>query len=203
MTAAGTSTQLPPPEVTPRAVVMGASAGAVDVLMTILPKLPADFAFPVVIVVHIPPDKDSILAGLLRHHCSVQVKEAEDKEALAAGTVYIAPPDYHVLIDPDFRLALSNDEPVLFSRPSIDVLFESAADAYGAGLIGVVLTGANHDGARGLRYICDRGGSAFVQDPESSDASAMPKAAIASCPEARIMIPSQMAAELVKVARQT
>ncbi len=183
------------------AVVMGASAGALDALLKVLPGLPVGFALPVVVVVHIPPDKDSILANLLASRCSVVVKEAEDKEVLAAGTVYIAPPDYHVLIEPDFRISLSNDEPVLYSRPSIDVLFESAADAYGKGLVGVVLTGANQDGAKGLRYICDCGGIALVQNPESADATAMPQAAIAACPEAQIMNPSQMPESLAKFAQ--
>lgn len=187
----------------PRAVVMGASAGALDVLMKLLPGLPSEFALPVVVVVHIPPDRESILSQLLKNYCRLVVKEAEDKELLANGTVYVAPPDYHVLIEPDFRLSLSNDEPVLYSRPSIDVLFESAADAYGEGLVGVVLTGANHDGARGLRSICDRGGVALVQDPETADASAMPRAAISVCPEARVLPPSLLSAELVKIAQLT
>ena len=168
-----------------RAVVMGASAGALDALLAILPSLPSNYPWPLIIVVHLPPDKDSALARLLSSRCSVTVKEAEDKEDLCPGTVYVAPPDYHLLIDPDYRLALSSDEPVLYSRPSIDVLFESAADAYGSDLIGVILTGANSDGTKGLRAVCDRGGSALVQDPDTADASAMPRAALAACPEAQ------------------
>lgn len=170
-----------------KAVVMGASAGAVEALSTILPSLPAGFGLPIVVVVHVPPDRRSIMADLFRAKCQIAVREAEDKEPLAAGTVYFAPPDYHLLIEVDRSLSLSNDEPVLYSRPSIDVLFESAADAYGPELIAIVLTGANHDGARGLRTVVDAGGTAIVQNPDDAFASAMPEAALAMCPGAQVM----------------
>lgn len=170
-----------------KAVVMGASAGAVEALSTILPSLPAGFGLPIVVVVHVPPDRRSIMADLFRAKCQIAVREAEDKEPLAAGTVYFAPPDYHLLIEVDRSLSLSNDEPVLYSRPSIDVLFESAADAYGPELIAIVLTGANHDGARGLRTVVDAGGTAIVQNPDDAFASAMPEAALAMCPGAHVM----------------
>jgi len=114
----------------------------------------------------------------------VDVREAEDKEPLEAGTVYFAPPDYHLLVELDRRLSLSSEEPVLYSRPSIDVLFESAADAYGSGLVGVVLTGANSDGARGLRAVRDAGGVALVQRPDQAQVAAMPQAALDACPGA-------------------
>ena len=133
----------------PEAVVIGASAGALEALSSLLPALPSDYRLPILIVVHLPPDKTSLLAELLRARCAIRVREAEDKEPIEPGVVYFAPPDYHLLVEQDRRLSLSDDEPVLFSRPSIDVLFESAADAYGGGLIGVVLTGANSDGANG------------------------------------------------------
>lgn len=170
-----------------KAVVMGASAGAVEALSTILPSLPAGFGLPIVVVVHVPPDRRSIMADLFQAKCQIAVREAEDKEPLAAGTVYFAPPDYHLLIEVDRSLSLSNDEPVLYSRPSIDVLFESAADAYGPELIAIVLTGANHDGARGLRTVVDAGGTAIVQNPDDAFASAMPEAALAMCPCAHVM----------------
>lgn len=170
-----------------RAVVMGASAGAVEALSTILPSLPAGFGLPIVIVVHVPPERRSIMADLFRAKCLLAVREAEDKEPLIAGTVYFAPPDYHLMIEADRSLSLSNDEPVLFSRPSIDVLFESAADAYGPDLTAIVLTGANHDGARGLRAVADAGGTVIVQDPDSAFASAMPIAALEMCADARVM----------------
>lgn len=170
-----------------KAVVIGASAGAVEALSVILPSLPATFRLPVVVVVHVPPDRRSILADLFQAKCRLSVREAEDKEPLAGGTVYFAPPDYHLFIEADKSFSLSNDDPVLFSRPSIDVLFESAADAYGPDLIAIVLTGANHDGAHGLRTIAEAGGFTIVQDPAGAFASAMPEAAREMCPGARVL----------------
>jgi len=173
--------------VSSKAVVIGASAGAVQALQTILPALAADYGLPVLVVVHVPPDRANILAPLLQARCEIAVKEAEDKEVLAPGAVYLAPSNYHLLVETDESLALSKDEPVNHSRPSIDVLFQSAADTYGPGLVGVVLTGANHDGAAGLRAIVDAGGLAVVEDPASAYAAAMPLAALEACPSARIM----------------
>lgn len=178
----------PPPSSAPpddcSAVVIGASAGAVEALLAILPHLPPDFPQPVLVVVHLPPDRPGTLPGLLASRCRMRVKEAEDKEPLSASTVYFAPPNYHLLVEPDFRIALSNEEPVLWSRPAIDLLFESAADVYGSGLTAVVLSGANHDGAAGLRKVCDAGGRALVQKPDTAVARAMPDAALRRCPEA-------------------
>lgn len=186
-------------EVQAEAVVIGASAGALEALSAILPKLPAAFKLPVMVVVHIPPDRSSILTDLFRAKCGVPVQEAEDKEPIVPGTIYFAPPDYHLLIESNRCLALSSDEPELFSRPSIDVLFETAADAYGQGLIAIILTGANHDGAKGLRAVIDAGGTALVQAPESAFAAAMPEAAIGLCPESHVMSLDQIAAFLQEV----
>jgi two-component system, chemotaxis family, protein-glutamate methylesterase/glutaminase len=180
----------------PEAVVIGASVGALEALSNLLPGLPADYRLPILIVVHLPPDKISLLAELLRARCAIRVREAEDKEPIEPGVAYFAPPDYHLLVEQDKRLSLSNDEPVLFSRPSIDVLFESAADAYGDGLIGVVLTGANSDGANGLRAVVEAGGVAVVQKPGSAHAAAMPQAAIAACPDARVLPVNEIAVYL-------
>jgi two-component system chemotaxis response regulator CheB len=185
----------------PQAVVIGSSAGALEALSRILSVLPATFILPVIAVVHLPPDKRSILAELLQARSAVRVREAEDKEPIAPGTIYFAPPDYHLLVEMDRSLSLSSDEPVLFSRPSIDVLFESAADAYGCGLLGVVLTGANHDGARGLNAIVEGGGSAIVQDPDSAFAPAMPQAAIEACPNARVLSVDAIASYLQEIGR--
>lgn len=171
----------------PRAIVIGASAGALDALSAILPALPEDFELPIMVVVHVPPDKKSVLADLFQAKCRVRVIEAEDKEPVRGGTVYFAPPDYHLLVEESGRLSLSTEEAVLFSRPSIDVLFESAADVYGSGLVGIVLSGANHDGAQGLQAICDAGGRALVQNPLEAFASAMPEAALSACPSAETM----------------
>jgi two-component system, chemotaxis family, protein-glutamate methylesterase/glutaminase len=167
-----------------KAIVVGASAGALEALSVILPALPADYRLPVLVVVHVPPDKKSVLAELFRRKCRIAVHEAEDKEPIQGGNVYFAPPDYHLLVEKDASVALSSDEPVLYSRPSIDVLFESAADAYGPGLIGIVLTGANQDGANGLKAIVNAGGTAIVQRPQDAFSSAMPQAALAACPAA-------------------
>jgi two-component system, chemotaxis family, protein-glutamate methylesterase/glutaminase len=181
------------------AIVIGASAGALEALSSILPFLPVDYGLPVIIVVHVPPDKKSIMAELFQAKCGIEVHEAEDKEPIRGGTVYFAPPDYHLLVETDKSLSLSNDEPVLYSRPSLDVLFESAADAYGPGLIAVVLTGANQDGAKGLRAVAEAGGTAIVQSPEGAYAAAMPEAAIAEGPSARIMSLKEIATYLQDV----
>ncbi len=113
------------------------------------------------------------------------MREADDKELIKGSTVYFAPPDYHLLVETDGRMSLSSEEPVSYSRPSIDVLFESAAEAYGPGLVGIILTGANRDGAQGLRAICDAGGTAVVQDPDLAQARDMPLAALDAAPKRR------------------
>jgi two-component system chemotaxis response regulator CheB len=185
----------------PKAIAIGASAGALDALSIILPVLPRDFPLPIFLVVHLAPSRDSLLVELLRDKCLMDVQEVEDKEPIVPGTVFVAPPDYHMLVESDVHLSLSADEPVNYSRPSIDVLFESAADAYGAGLIGIILTGANDDGARGLRAIVQAGGTALVQCPEQSYAPAMPSAAIDSCPAARVLTIETIANYLLDIAR--
>jgi two-component system chemotaxis response regulator CheB len=160
------------------AVVVGASAGAVDALIALLPGIARPGAAPIIVVVHLSPHGKSALPQLLARYCEVPVREAEDKQAVTAGRVWIAPPDYHLLVERGRSFALSVDEPVRFSRPSIDVLFESAADAYGPALAGVVLTGANDDGMQGARAIRRAGGVLAVQDPASAEAPRMPAAAI-------------------------
>ncbi|MES2604928.1 MAG: chemotaxis protein CheB [Pseudomonadota bacterium] len=179
-----------------QAIVIGASAGALEALSAILPGLPAGYALPIFIVVHLPPDKDSLLAEILASKCKLQVHEAEDKEVIRPGTIYVAPPDYHLLIEHDGTLSLSSEEQVHFSRPSIDVLFETAADAYGDKLVGIVLTGANQDGADGLRAIAEAGGKAIVQQPSLAFSPFMPKAALDACPAAEAMSLDMIAAWL-------
>lgn len=159
------------------AVVVGGSAGAVDVLGTLLPDLPADFPLPIIVVVHLPARRTSLLPPLFAARCALPVREPEDKQPIERG-VWFAPPDYHLLVESDHTFSLSIDQPVRFSRPSIDVLFESAARAYGPGLLGVVLTGANDDGAEGAQAIRKFGGVLAVQSPETAVASEMPRAAI-------------------------
>lgn len=175
---------MPPPA---RAVVIGASAGGVQALLALLPSLPADFNLPILVVLHVPADRSNVLAPLFASKCALAVKEAEDKEPVEPGVIYFAPSDYHLLVEADGSLALSSDEPVNYSRPSIDVLFESAADAYGPGLVGLVLTGANEDGAAGLKAVAAAGGLTFVEDPASAHARTMPEAALRACPVAQVM----------------
>lgn len=160
------------------AVVLGVSAGGLQTLKVILPGLPGDFPLPLAIVQHMSPDADGFLINYLNEISAVTVKEAEDKEPLAPGVAYFAPAGYHLLIELDRRFSLSVDDRVNFARPSIDVLFESAADVYGEALIGVVLTGANTDGAQGLKAIKARGGLAIVQSPRTAEVGIMPQAAI-------------------------
>lgn len=182
------------------AVVIGVSAGALEALSVILPALPEKMRFPVLVVVHVPPDKRSMLPELMQPKCAVTVCEAEDKQPIEPGTVYFAPPDYHLLVEKDGVLSLSSDEPVLYSRPSIDVLFETAADAYGENLMAIVLTGANNDGAAGAKAAMDAGGHVVVQHPEQAFANAMPLAALQACPHADTYSLSQIAALLQKAA---
>ncbi len=169
------------------AISIGASAGAVQALLRILPALPADYPIPLFIVVHVPPDRSNALVSLFAAKCQIAVREAEDKEPILPGTVYFAPSDYHMLVEADRSLSLSMDEPVNHSRPAIDVLLESAADAYGPALAAIVLTGANHDGAAGLKAVCAAGGTAIVQDFADAQVATMPEAALTACPSARVM----------------
>ena len=161
-----------------QAVVGGVSAGGLDALKSLLAVIPKDFALALAIVQHRRPEQDDFLAGHLSKACRLPVKEAEDKEAVIGGMVYLAPANYHLLIESDKTFSLSTDEKVNFSRPSIDVLFETAAEAYGSRLIGVILTGASRDGATGLRRIKEKDGLAIVQDPQTAEYPAMPLAAL-------------------------
>jgi two-component system, chemotaxis family, protein-glutamate methylesterase/glutaminase len=182
--------------VTAEAVVIGASAGALEALSAVLPSLPAGYKLPIMIVVHVPQNKKSVLSELFREKCKLEVVEAEDKEPINGGTVYFAPPDYHLLVEKGRSLSLSNDETVHYSRPSIDVLFESAADAYGPGLIAIILTGANSDGAEGMKAVIDAGGRGIVQRSDDAFAAAMPEAAAALCPTAQILSLDEIASRL-------
>ncbi len=175
-----------------KAVVIGGSAGSVEALTTLLSVLPEQYGIPVIAVVHLPPDSKSLLADILQPHCKLIVQEIEDKTPLLPGHVYLAPPDYHVLPESHNVLSLSAEEEVLFSRPSIDVLFETAADSFDGKVVGVVMTGANEDGARGLKKIIDAGGLGLIQDPATAYAPMMPRAAEAACPTAKLMTLSQI-----------
>ncbi len=160
------------------AVVIGVSAGGLIALTKILEKLPRDFALPVVVVQHRSKSDKELLEELLQAKCKIEIKQADEKERIKSGVVYVAPPDYHLLVERDHSFSLSSEPPVNFSRPSIDVLFEMAAEVYGSGLIGIILTGANHDGAAGIAHIHRRGGITIAQDPRSAQFPVMPQAAI-------------------------
>ena len=164
----------------PELVAIGASLGGLDALFTVLRDLPADLPVPIVMVQHRGVAADGALVDLLQRITALVVVEADDKVALEPGTLYVAPPDYHLLVEDRGWLALSTEGPVRSARPSIDVLFESAADAYGGALVGVLLTGASADGAAGLALIKARGGRAIVQDPETAECATMPSAGIAA-----------------------
>lgn len=172
------SSTRPPKRRAIRALVIGASAGGIDALRTILPALPASPAFGVAIVLHVPDDRDSRLAEVFQQHLPMPVLQAEDKAPMAPGTIYFAPPGYHLSVENDATFSLSQEEPVHFSRPAIDILMASAADAFGERLCGIVLTGASADGAAGLARIGEAGGLTVVQDPADAEISTMPAAAI-------------------------
>jgi two-component system chemotaxis response regulator CheB len=177
-------------------VVVGTSAGGLRALEKIFGNLPAEFTVPIVAVQHRARESDAF-ASIMQSLCALPVHEAEDKEPLVAPGIYLAPPDYHLMLEPG-HLALSTDEPVSYSRPSIDVLFESAADAYGAGVLGLLLTGANQDGARGLARIRAAGGVALVQDPATAESPEMPTAAITAGAVDRVLPLLAIADELVR-----
>ena len=177
-------------------VVIGTSTGGLKALQTLLSGLPAEFSLPIVIAQHRGKDLDSGLCEYLRECSSLPVVEPDDKEPLLGGRAYLAPRDYHLLIE-NRSFALSTAESVRFARPSIDVLFESAADAFQTGAIGVILTGANSDGARGLATIKSRGGFTIVEDPASAAARELPDAAIAQATPDKILALDQIAPCLI------
>ncbi|WKB53871.1 chemotaxis protein CheB [Eleftheria terrae] len=160
------------------AVVIGASAGGIEAVSQLLAALPAGFGAPVLLVLHIQSGRPSRLAPLFGARCALPVNEPEDKEPLKAASVYVAPPDYHLLVEPPGIVALSIDAPVHYSRPAIDPLFESAAVVYGPALLAILLTGASSDGSLGLRTVRRAGGCAWVQDPATAVASTMPRSAL-------------------------
>jgi two-component system, chemotaxis family, protein-glutamate methylesterase/glutaminase len=179
-----------------QAVVIGASAGGVEALALILPALPATFRPALLIVMHLPRERPSLLVEIYEKRCALPIREADDKEPIESGTVYFAPPDYHLLVEKSRQIALSTDEPVHFSRPSVDVLFESAAEVYGSALLGVILTGANEDGAAGLHAIHLAGGVTVVQQPDSAKVPLMVVSALQRNPADFVLSLPEIAALL-------
>jgi two-component system, chemotaxis family, protein-glutamate methylesterase/glutaminase len=167
-------------------VVVGTSWGGLAALRTLVAGLPETFMMAVVLVQHRHKDSDHLLRVLLQERAALEVCEVEDKMPVEHGRIYVAPPDYHTLVEPG-SFSLSTEAPVRYSRPSIDVTFASAAVSYEHRTVGVVLTGANADGAEGLRHISDRGGMALVQEPATAESPTMPAAAAKAVPRARVM----------------
>jgi len=180
-------------------VAIGTSWGGLGALGRVLGAMPAAFPFPIIVVQHRSKDSDNLLAGLLQDMSDLKIHEAEDKDVLLPANVYVAPADYHLMVESD-QVSLTTDAPVRYSRPSIDVMFESAARAYGSGAIGVVLTGANEDGARGLARIIALGGRGIVEDPASAEMPVMPEAAKRMVPAAEVLPLQEIAPRLVRMA---
>jgi two-component system chemotaxis response regulator CheB len=181
-------------------VAVGTSWGGLSAMMKLLGALPADFPIPIAVVQHRSKDSDRLLAQLLQDATPLHVCEVEDKDLLLAGTVHIAPANYHMLIEQGYA-SLTTDDAVRYSRPSIDVMFSSAADTYRSETIGVVLTGANEDGSRGLAHIVKRGGRALIQDPKTAEIPIMPDAAIQAVPKAEVLPLDELAPRLVELSR--
>ncbi len=179
-------------------IVIGTSLGGLSALKNILVNLPSDFITPIAIVQHRHKDSDKTLQALLQEHTLLPIREVEDKQEILSGQIYLAPPDYHLLVELGY-FALSTDEPVSFARPSIDVLFESAADIYAEQVIGVILTGANQDGKEGLKKVQAHGGITIVQEPATAECSIMPEAAIAAVAVDWIVSLSEIAFLLVNL----
>ncbi len=179
-------------------IVIGASWGGLAAVSHLVAALPGDFSVPIAVVQHRSKHADNLLAGLLQDVTSLRVVDVDDKEPLEPGSVYIAPANYHMMVDGGY-FSLTTDPMVRFSRPSIDVTFISAGDSYPGRTLGVVLTGANDDGARGLRHIVDRGGRAIVQDPKTAESKVMPAAAAEAVPEAEILPLPMIAPRLLEI----
>lgn len=160
------------------AIVIGVSSGGMNALKIVASALPANFSTPIIVVQHVSARSDSYWIELLNKKSLLHIKEADEKEKIENGTIYIAPPNYHLLIEKDKTFSLTIDERVSFARPSIDVLFESAAEAYKNKLIGIVLTGSNHDGTKGIKRIKECGGLTIIQDPKTAESAYMPQSAI-------------------------
>jgi two-component system chemotaxis response regulator CheB len=160
------------------AIVIGASYGGLHALSLLLSGMPRSYSIPIIIVQHRSKDERDLLETVLQQKCEIKIKQADEKEEILGECVYMAPPNYHLMIEPDRTFSLSIDPSIRFSRPSIDVLFESAAEVYTDKLVGIILTGSNADGANGIRRIHQLGGCTIAQDPGEANAPSMPLASI-------------------------
>jgi two-component system chemotaxis response regulator CheB len=185
-----------------QALVVGASAGGVGALCLLLPALPRATPFPVLIVIHVQPDRPSLLVELFSAKCALPVREPLDKQPITPG-IWFAPPNYHLLVEKDRSFSVSVDQPVNFSRPAIDVLFQSAAEVYGHDLAALVLTGASRDGADGARAVRDAGGFVMVQDPNTAEEPVMPRTALEQARPQLVAPLSELARALCRLAGET
>ena len=183
----------------PELIILGGSAGSFQVIFGIIKKLPANFDVPILVVIHRGKDKNTHIEEVIAHQSRVKVQEVKDKENIINGVVYLAPADYHVLIEPEKIFSLDNSEPVLFSRPSIDVSMKSAAEVYNKNLLAVLFSGANSDGASGIGIIKNRGGQIFVQHPKDAEVDTMPLAAIQKNPEIKIMHTTEIESLMINI----
>jgi two-component system chemotaxis response regulator CheB len=179
-------------------IVIGASLGGMKALRHILAELPATFPLPIAVVLHRHKESGDSLISIIQSGLALKVSEVVDKDPILPGHVHLSPSDYHLLVEPLY-FSLSTDEPVQYARPSIDVLFESAADVYGDKAIGIILTGANHDGALGLRAIRRRGGTAIVQAPADAECPVMPASALETTPDALVRPVAEIAGLLLQL----
>ncbi|CAM3129550.1 chemotaxis protein CheB [Kaistella daneshvariae] len=182
------------------ALLIGGSAGSLEVLLKLLPGLKPALSFSIILVLHRKPGKDDILTNLLAARTEMMVKEVEEKEKMLPGTLYIAPPNYHLLIENDHTFSLDASEKVNFSRPSIDVTFESAAEVFGENLACLLLSGANSDGTAGLQAVKKYGGLALVQNPSAAVVDFMPQSALAHVNVDAVLNPTEMADYINKMA---
>lgn len=180
-----------------KAIVCGGSAGGFESLENFIKELPSSFSIPIIVVLHIGQEGGKYFATTLKRFTSLAVKEPKEKESISPGNIYIAPPNYHLLIEEDATFSYSLDEKICYSRPSIDVLFTSAADAFGISLIGILLSGANNDGSDGIAYIKELGGMTIVEDPNTAKFKTMPLAAINKTSPTHILSSYNIASQLV------
>lgn len=184
------------------AIVIGLSSGGMSAMKAMFSLLPKDFNIPIIVVQHLNARSDSHWIKFLNEKSNLHIKEADEKEKIQPGNIYIAPPNYHLLIEKDKTFSLTIDERVSFARPSIDVLFESAAESYNNKLIGVVLTGSNHDGTNGIKRIKECGGLTIIQDPVTAESSYMPLSAIAAIEPDYILSLANITELLIKIDQQ-
>ncbi len=186
----------------PKAIVIGSSAGGLNALKEIFSVLDSRFSIPIIVVQHVSPHSDNYITTYLNKICAITVKEADEKEPIEGGKIYFAPPNFHLLIEEDNTISFSTEERVNFARPSIDILFETAVFAYGSNIVGIILTGANNDGAKGMKLINQYKGVTIVQDPKTAEVDTMPNCAIAATKIDHILSLKEIGKLLMKLDRE-